>query len=161
MQEGAVVHGADAGDERRKSAHDGDEAAQEDGLVAVLLIEMLRLFHVFRLDEPVPALQDTQAELLPDPVVARVAQHSGCQTDGEEVAEMQAVGRRRQGAAGEEQGIARQKRRDDEPCFAEQDQEKQEIDQGTVGRHDGRNVAVKVQHVFAEEIEELAECIHK
>ena len=100
----------------------------------------------------------TLYDLFMAPIAAIVTSR---ETDGEEVPEMQAVGRRRQGAAREKQGIARQERGDDEACFAEQNQEQQKIDQGTVGSHNGRNVAVKMHHVFAEEIDELAEYIHK
>lgn len=160
MEERAVMHGADPGDEGREGAHDGDETAQENSFVAVFFVKALGLFHVFRPNQAVVAFEQFEAELLADPVIARIAQDGSDETDGVEVAEMEAVGRRGQGAAREEQGIARQEGRHDEARFTEQDQEQQEIDQGTVGRHDGRDIAVKMENIFTEEIGELVQCIH-
>ena len=56
-EECAVMHGTDAGHKGSKGADDGNEAAQEDGLVAMFFIKLLRLFHMFRLDQAIMAFQ--------------------------------------------------------------------------------------------------------
>src|SRR5215213_639138 len=49
--EGAVRHLRRTGDNRRKGADDGDEARDDDGLAAVLLIKGVRFLQVARLKE--------------------------------------------------------------------------------------------------------------
>ena len=73
---------------------------------------------------------------------------------------MQAVGSSGQGAAGEQQGVSRQERRDDQSGLAEDDHEQDKINQGTVRCHHHGNVFVKVHDVFAEIKRNLAD-VHK
>ena len=50
-EERAVLHAADAGDDRRERPHDRHEAGQHEGLGAVLLEELVRLLDVLLLEQ--------------------------------------------------------------------------------------------------------------
>ena len=72
MEEGTVVHGADACHEGGEGTDDGNEPAEEDGFVSVFFVKFLCFFHMLRFDKAVVAGQQFVAELLPYPVVACV-----------------------------------------------------------------------------------------
>ena len=73
VQESGVMHGADACHKGSKSADNGYEAAEEDGLVTVFFIKLLRFFHMFRFDQPVMAFQQFLSEFFSYPIVAGIA----------------------------------------------------------------------------------------
>ena len=72
MQERAVMHRADTGHKGGEGTDNRYEAAEENSFGAVLLIKLLRLFHMIRFNQSVVTFQQFLAELFPNPVVTGI-----------------------------------------------------------------------------------------
>ena len=72
MEERAVMHGADTGHKGGEGTDNRYEAAEENSFGAVLLIKLLRLFHMIRFNQAVVAFQQFLTELFPNPVVTGI-----------------------------------------------------------------------------------------
>lgn len=124
MGKGKVVHFADACHKGGKSADYGNEAGQENGFMPVFGIEIGRFVHMLLFDGAALGMDQPQAKLFADHIVAGVAEDGRYQENGDDDFYIHAVRRGGgQGAAGKEKGIAGQEGRYHESSFAENDQE--------------------------------------
>ena len=68
-----VGHAADAGDERREGADDGNEAGEKDGFGAIAFVKAVSAFQIVAAEKAgVFVFEDTQAEEVAEPVVGGV-----------------------------------------------------------------------------------------
>jgi ABC-type antimicrobial peptide transport system, permease component len=124
-EEGAVLHAADAGDDRRERAHDGHEAGQHQGLRPVLLEELVGLDHVLLLEQAgVRAGEERGPDLLAEEVARLVAEDRG-ETDQRDRGPQREVHgvRGDQQTAGEQQRVTRQEETDEQAGLGEDDQQ--------------------------------------
>ena len=162
--EGTVVHVADAGDKRSEGSYNRYKAGEKDGLVAVFLIKMLGFLDMLGLDQAVVPGNQFVSELFTDHVVAGITKNRRGQADDHQRRQMKAARGCRERAAGKQQGVARQKRRDDETGLTKNNGKKQEINQRAVIFHNNRHITVKVHNVFGKIKKqclcEIYYCIH-
>ncbi len=121
-EEPAAVHPADAGDHGDERAHDRDEPADDQGLVAVLLEEGVGLVEVALLEEPAVPLVERCPQGAPDLVADDVAEERrrGQHDAGDGDVEVD-LARRDEQADREEQRVAGQDR-EQQPALDEDDQ---------------------------------------
>ena len=107
------------------------------------------------LEEPDRAVERARPDLLPDPVVRRVAEDRREREEEEEHPDVQvSEGRERPG--GEQEGVPGQERRHDEAGLAEDDHEQESVRPGAVIPHDVGEVPVEVQ----EDVDQLLQQVH-
>lgn len=145
-----IIHFAGASDEGGEGADDGDEAREDDRFAAVFIEKAGGFIDVLLFDELGEALEHPLAGGAPDEIIDGVAEDGGEEQDGGGEPDIEArilVGG--DGTDGEEEGIAGEEGEDDEACFAENDGEKEDVDESAVLAGEGFEVLVEVE----EEIE--------
>ena len=111
----AVVHLADAGDDRGEGAHDRHELGQGDGLAPVALEEVRGAIDMLLLEETgVRPVEDRRSRLATDEVAGLVAGDGGKPHEGRRRPDVYAdVTGAHEHPQGEEQGVARQEEADE------------------------------------------------
>jgi len=129
--ETAVLHGAHSGHKRCEGADDGDEAGQDNGLTAVLLVEFLGAVQVLFLEElDIPA-ESPLANKSADGVVNGISQHRGQGQQAKKVKGVQGA-QGGEGAGREQQGISRQKGGDHQTGFYKDHKKQDAVSPGPV-----------------------------
>ncbi len=152
----AVGHASHTGYEGGKGADDGDEARQEDGDAAVLLVESVGTIQVFFLEEARVFGEDARADGVADPVIGRIPGHGGQRDHHVQHEDIQgAAAQGGQRAGGEEQRVARQEGRHHEAGLHEDDEEDQPVDpRAELGDQHGQ-VLIQVQEQIDNVLDEL------
>ena len=142
-QEAAVRHARDPGEERREGPDDRHETADDDRDAAVFVVERLRLAQVL-LPEParIRPLEDFRADVASDRVVGRIAEDRRDHEQGHEYVNVEPRGRHH-GAGDEQDRVAGQERKDDEPRLGENDREQQSVEPRSVLTRDARQRLVE------------------
>ncbi|EHM55780.1 hypothetical protein HMPREF9080_00442 [Cardiobacterium valvarum F0432] len=142
------------GDEGRKSAHDGDEAGDDDGFAAVFGIEGFGAVQIFAAEKARVGIgEEAVAEVFADGKVGGVSEDGS----GDEQRHHQVnvhLAERGNAAGGEKQRIAGQDGGDDKAGLAEDDKEEDGVDERAVAGADLAEVTVDVQ----DKIKDGAEC---
>jgi hypothetical protein len=156
-EEAAVGQPADAADEGHEGAHHGHEAGDDDGLGSVLFHEGMGAIQVFPLQEAA-ALEPEHpgAQEAADPVIDVVAAQ-GRHDQGARQDHRVHAARRRHRARHEQQGIAGQEGRDDEPGLHEDDGEQDGVDPDAIALHQQGQMLVQMQ----DDVDELGQQFHK
>ena len=151
------MHLAHARHERRNGADDGKETREEHGDAAVLVEEALRFGEVFlRQRLHLAAADDGLAHLAADPVVRGVAQNSRNAHEHNQGDDIQAAAVCREDARAKQQGVARQKRRDDQACLDKHDDEQRRVNPHRPKIHNPlRDKAARVAQKVDEELDYL------
>ncbi len=131
QQEATIVHPADAGDEGGEGADDRDEAGEDDGFGAMRFVERLGFGQVLFAEElGVFPLENRGAEAPAEPVVDVVADQGRANEQRSDDGEVDADVPAGDGADRKDQRIARTKRQDHQPGFAEDYGEKDGVKAG-------------------------------
>ena len=143
------LHPGHAGDERHQRAHDGEEPAGDDGQAAVLLVELVRLLHVLRLQVLARLAQQVPADPAADQVVDDVAEEGRADEQRPEHGDVQHAGAGER-AAGQQQGLAGQERRDHQAGLGEDGREDGRVGPQAERLDRLRQVGVEVEDVVEE-----------
>lgn len=162
QHEAGVMHSAHSGDERCESTDDGHEPRENDGFAAVFFVERLRLVYVALLENPgIRIAEEPAAEEVADHVVAGVAGYGGGEEDQhEEVYFERHAGQGRNSPCDEQQRVAGQERGDDQPGFAEDDEEQDGVCPQVVVLDDTDEVLIDMQNEIQQKLHKLL-CVLK
>src|SRR6266542_1720214 len=126
-EEAAILHGAHPGQYGGEGADDGHEAGDDDGLGAVLLVEVPGALHVLGIEEErFLADEDARTQSGPDGVAHAVPDDGGGHEEHVDPPDIEMAGRREQ-PRGDEQRIAGEEAADEEARLREDDGDKEDI----------------------------------
>lgn len=143
-EEDRIRHVRNARDERNDRAEHREEAGEDDGFAAVLVIEAFGGSEILQAENFPVLFEHPPAEQSAQPVIARIAED---RCDAEEHREENRVETSARGerTGSEEQRIAGEERREDESRLAEDRGEEDDVGEESVLFDDGGQVDVQMQ----------------